>query len=220
MIKLLRAIGIAFAALVLAGVAAMLIGGPGLLPSVMDRLGLPSGAPAGSGALAGVPIGGPFTLTDAKTGAQVTDATYRGRWMLVYFGYTYCPDVCPTDLQKMVAALAALGAPAQKIAPIFITVDPARDNGVMLARYVALFSPQLIGLTGSQGQIDAAIRAYRVYVEKLAPSTPGGVYLINHSAFMYLMTPDGKLAGLFPPDITVADLTHKLAAAMAAAPAS
>jgi protein SCO1/2 len=180
-------------------------------------------APSGTGdggTVAGVPIGGPFTLTDARTGAQVTDATYHGRWMLVYFGYTFCPDICPTDLQKMVAALGAMGAGSAAITPIFITVDPARDTAAPLARYVALFSPRLVGLTGSQAQIDAVVRAYRVYVQKLAPESPGAAYVVNHSAFMYLMNPRGSLAGIFPPDIKAADLAHQLTADMAAPAAS
>jgi cytochrome oxidase Cu insertion factor (SCO1/SenC/PrrC family) len=91
---------------------------------------------------------------------------------------------------------------------------------VPLARYVGLFSPKLVGLTGSQAQIDAAVRAYRVYVEKVPPASPGAPYLVNHSAFMYLMNPAGKLAAIFPPDIKTADLAHQLAADTTAAPAS
>jgi protein SCO1/2 len=220
MIRALRAIGIGLAALVVVGCCVVLIGGPGLFPRIVTALGLaPSGAD-GRGTVAGIPIGGPFTLTDARTGAQVTDATYRGRWMLVYFGYTFCPDICPTDLQKMVAALTAMGAAAEPITPIFITVDPGRDTAAPLSRYVGLFSPRLVGLTGSQKQIDAVISAYRVYVQRVAPASPGGPYLVNHSAFMYLMNPQGKLAGIFPPDIKTADLAHQLAADMAGTPAS
>jgi protein SCO1/2 len=93
----------------------------------------------------------------------------------------------------MVAALTSLGARADLITPIFITVDPSRDSAAPLARYVGLFSPRLVGLTGSQAQIDAVVSAYRVYVQKLAPASPGAAYLVNHSAFMYLMNPQGKL---------------------------
>ena len=150
----------------------------------------------------------------------MTDASYRGRWMLVYFGYTFCPDICPTDLQKMVAALTGIGAPAGAITPIFITVDPSRDSAVPLARYVGLFSPKLVGLTGNQAQVDGVVRAYRVFVEKVPPASPGAPYLVNHSAFMYLMSPLGKLAAIFPPDIKTADLAHQLAADIAGAPAS
>jgi cytochrome oxidase Cu insertion factor (SCO1/SenC/PrrC family) len=216
MIKALRAIGLGLAALVAVGLCIGLIAGPGLFPKVSDALGL---ARAGT-SVAGVSIGGPFRLTDARTGAVVTEATYRGRWMLVYFGYTFCPDICPFDLQKMVAALGAMGPGSTQITPIFITVDPGRDTAAALARYVGLFSPRLVGLTGSQAQIDAVIRAYRVYVQKLSPASPGAAYLVNHSAFMYLMNPQGSLAGIFSPDITSADLAHQLAGDMATPAAS
>jgi protein SCO1/2 len=220
MIRALRAIGIGLAALVAVGCCAVLVGGPGLFPKVAALLGVAPPDAGGDGSLAGVSIGGPFTLTDARTGATVTDASYRGRWMLVYFGYTFCPDICPTDLQKMVAALTTAGAAATRITPIFITVDPARDSAVPLARYVGLFSPKLVGLTGDQAQIDAVVRAYRVFVEKAPPASAGAPYLVNHSAFMYLMNPAGKLAAIFPPDIKTADLAHQLAADTAAPPAS
>jgi protein SCO1/2 len=220
MIRALRAIGLGLAAVMALGCCAVLIGGPGLFPKVAALLGVAPSGTAGDDAVAGVSIGGPFTLTDARTGATVTDATYRGRWMLVYFGYTFCPDICPTDLQKMVAALGSIGAPARRITPILITVDPARDRAAPLARYVALFSPTLVGLTGTQAQIDAAVRAYRVYVETVPPATPGAPYLVNHSAFMYLMNPAGKLAAFFPADIKTTDLAHRLAADTAASPAS
>jgi cytochrome oxidase Cu insertion factor (SCO1/SenC/PrrC family) len=219
-IRALRIIGIGLAALVAIGCGVVLIGGPGLFPKVAEMLGVAPPDQAGEGTVAGVPIGGPFTLTDAKTGATVTDATYRGRWMLVYFGYTFCPDICPTDLQKMIAALAGIGPAADAVTPIFITVDPGRDSAAPLARYVGLFSPKLVGLTGSQAQIDAVVGAYRVYVEKLPPASPGAAYLVNHSAFMYLMNPAGKLAAIFAPDTKTADLGRQLAADMAASPAS
>jgi protein SCO1/2 len=212
MIRALRAIGIGLAAIVGVGCCVVLIGGPGLFTKVAALLGVAPSDAGGGGTLAGVAIGGPFTLTDARTGATVTDGTYRGRWMLVYFGYTFCPDICPTDLQKMVAALTSDGAAADRITPVFITVDPSRDGAGPLARYVGLFSPKLVGLTGTQAQIDAVIRAYRVYVEKVPPASPGEPYLVNHSAFMYLMNPAGKLAAIFPPDIKTADLAHQLAA--------
>ncbi len=219
MIRALRAIGIGLAALVALGCCAVLIGGPGLLRETATQLGVAPSDTGGDGTVAGVSIGGPFTLTDARTGAAVTEASYRGRWMLVYFGYTFCPDICPTDLQKMVAALTSAGA-ADRITPIFITVDPGRDSAAPLARYVGLFSPKLVGLTGTPAQVDAVVRAYRVYVETVPPASPGAPYLVNHSAFMYLMDPAGKLAAIFPPDIKTADLAHQLAADTAVSPAS
>jgi protein SCO1/2 len=219
MIRALRRIGLGLAAVVGIGCVAVLIGGPGLFPKVAALIGVAPSDPGGNQSLSGVPIGGPFMLTDAKTGATVTDASYRGRWMLVNFGYTFCPDVCPTDLAKMVSALNGVGAAAAPVTPIFITVDPARDSAVPLARYVGLFSPKLVGLTGTQAQIDAVIRAYRVYAVKVPPASPGAPYLVNHSAFIYLMNPAGGLAAIFPPDIRTADFAHQLAADLAA-PAS
>ncbi|WP_419758095.1 SCO family protein [Acidisoma sp.] len=220
MIRALRAIGIGLAALVVLGCCAVLIGGPRLMPQVAALLGLAPSYSGSTGTVGGVTIGGPFKLTDARTGAAVTEASYHGRWMLVYFGYTFCPDICPTDLQKMIAALPAAGAGADRITPIFITVDPGRDSAAPLARYVGLFSPKLVGLTGSQAQIDAVVSAYRVYVEKVPPASPGAPYLVNHSAFMYLMNPSGKLAAIFPPDVKTADLAHRLADDTSTSPAS
>ena len=220
MIRALRAIGIGLAAIVALGCCAVLIGGPRLVPKVAALLGVAPSDPNSAGSVGGVTIGGPFTLTDARTGATVTEASYRGHWMLVYFGYTFCPDICPTDLQKMIAALGSAGAAADRITPVFITVDPSRDSATPLARYVGLFSPKLVGLTGTQAQIDTVVRAYRVYVEKVPPASPGAPYLVNHSAFMYLMDPAGKLAAIFPPDVKPADLAHQLVADTNAAPAS
>jgi len=217
MIKVLRGVGLALMALVVIAFAVVSVSGSSLLPRLERMAGLVP-TDTGSGTVAGVPIGGPFTLTNAATGATVTDQTYRGHWMLVYFGYTFCPDVCPTDLQKIFAAFKLLGPKADTITPLFVTVDPSRDTAPALARYVALFSPRLIGLTGSQAATDSVVSAYRVYVEKV-PGTAGAPYLVNHSAFIYLMNPDGKLAAVYPPDVPAADLAHQLGQAVSA-PAS
>jgi protein SCO1 len=166
-----------------------------------------------------IAIGGPYALTD-QDGKPRASTDFPGKYQLVYFGYTFCPDICPTDLQKMVAALTSMGPAAAPITPIFVTVDPTRDTAAPLARYVALFSPKLVGLTGSAAEVDAVVHAYRVYVDKLPPASPGAAYLVNHSAFMYLMNPQGKLAAIFPPDIKTADLARQLAADTGAAPAS
>ncbi|MBI1207622.1 MAG: redoxin domain-containing protein [Azospirillum sp.] len=144
-------------------------------------------------------IGGPFTLTD-HTGRRVTDADFTGRYRLIYFGYTYCPDVCPTELQAMSTALDRLGADGERLQPLFITIDPARDTPAHLADYVALFHPRLIGLTGSAAEIAAAARAYRVYYAR----PPGGddqTYLMDHSSFVYLMGPDGQFLTAFPSGV-------------------
>ncbi|MGH7211383.1 MAG: SCO family protein, partial [Acetobacteraceae bacterium] len=107
---------------------------------------------AGLSAVAGVPIGGDFHLVD-QTGTPVTEASYHGRWMLLYFGYTFCPDVCPTELQTIATALGKLGPAATAVVPIFVSVDPARDTPAVLAKYVKLFSKRLVGLTGTPAEI-------------------------------------------------------------------
>ena len=157
---------------------------------------------------AGVPIGGPFHLTDDK-GHSVTDADYRGRWMLVFFGYTNCPDECPLTLQKMATTLQNLGPLADRIAPLFITVDPARDTPESLASYLENFDTRIIGLTGSDEQIAAAAKTYRVYYQP-SENEQSGADLVSHSTFLYLMDPSGKLNALFSQDVTPEKLTAAL----------
>ncbi len=142
-----------------------------------------------------VSIGGPFTLTNHK-GETVTDASFRGRYMLVFFGYGYCPDICPTELANMAAAMDYLGPAADTVQPVFISVDPARDTPEYLAQYVAHFHPKLVGLTGTASEIQKIAKAYRVFYAKMPSEDPDG-YLINHSSFVYLMDPDGTHLALF-----------------------
>jgi cytochrome oxidase Cu insertion factor (SCO1/SenC/PrrC family) len=165
---------------------------------------------------AGVAVGGPFHLID-ETGRPVSDADYRGRWMLVFFGYTNCPDECPLTLQKMATALRQLGPLAGRVAPLFITVDPSRDTPARLASYLKNFDPRIVGLTGSSEQIAEAAKVYRVYYSP-AEHEQSGVDLINHSAFLYLMGPDGKLAALFSADITAERLAAALRERLSAQP--
>lgn len=151
-----------------------------------------------SGTKTAVAIGGPFTLTDNR-GKTVTEADFRGKYMLIYFGYTYCPDVCPTELGVMAQALDQLGAKADKVQPVFITIDPDRDNVAHMNDYVALFHPRMVGLTGTPDQVRNAARAYRVYYAK-APQKDAkpDEYLMDHSSFIYLMGPDGGFVGVYP----------------------
>lgn len=142
------------------------------------------------------PVGGPFTLTD-QTGHERTDRDFRGRLMLVYFGFTYCPDVCPTDLQAIGLALDKLGPDADQVQPVFITVDPERDTVNHLADYVPLFHPRLIGLTGSAENIRKVADAYKVYYARVP--LDGGDYTVDHTAYIYLMDRDGNYLGFFPP---------------------
>jgi len=185
-------------------------GGFWLRRSGIDLVGLGTAA---VGIPTGVSVGGPFALTDDH-GRAVTDASYRGRWMLVYFGYTFCPDVCPTELQTIAAALDRLGPQAAQVAPLFITVDPERDTPAALADYVKLFDDRLIGLTGTPAQIAGVTRAYRVYYAKVTPKDSTS-YLMDHSSFIYLIGPDGRLSALFRPGQTAAELADAIRARMA-----
>jgi cytochrome oxidase Cu insertion factor (SCO1/SenC/PrrC family) len=145
------------------------------------------------------PIGGPFALID-HTGKLRTDEDFRGELLLIYFGYSYCPDVCPTDLQQIGLAVDGLGARAEAVQPLFITLDPERDTAVHLAEYVPQFHPRLIGLTGSAEQIRRAALAYKVYYAKYPPDSSD--YVIDHSSFIYLVDKAGKYIGFFPPGTT------------------
>lgn len=144
------------------------------------------------------PIGGPFQLID-QTGKPRSDRDFRGRLMLVYFGFTYCPDVCPTDLMAIGQALEQLGPDADAVQPIFITLDPERDTAEHLAEYVPLFHPRLLGLTGSLDAIGTAADAYKVYFAKIPIGKEAGDYTVDHTSFIYLMDRDGKYLGFFPP---------------------
>jgi cytochrome oxidase Cu insertion factor (SCO1/SenC/PrrC family) len=153
------------------------------------------------------PVGGPFELTD-HTGKPRTERDFRGKLMLVYFGFTWCPDVCPADLQAIGLALDKLGADGDSVQPLFITVDPERDTAAHLAEYVPMFHPRLIGLTGSAEAIRKAADAYKVYYARVDPpkedvkenvKEDGGYYTVDHTAYIYLMDRDGNYLGFFPP---------------------
>jgi len=154
-------------------------------------------------------VGGPFTLVD-QDGKARTDAEFRGKLMLVYFGYTYCPDICPTELQTMSDALDALGDKAAAVQPIFITVDPERDTPSVVKDYVGHFHPRFIGLTGTPQQVEAAARAYRVYAAKV-PAKDGGDYLMDHTGLVYLMGTDGKYLANFLPQTTSQEMAKTIA---------
>lgn len=143
------------------------------------------------------PIGGPFALTD-HNGKHRTDADFRGKLMLVYFGFTSCPDICPTDLLQMAHAVNQLGQSGETVQPIFITVDPERDTPEHLKGYMSLFHPRFVGLTGDARAVQAAARAYRVYHKKVEWDDRSG-YTFDHSAFIYLMGRNGEYLGFYPP---------------------
>ncbi|MGQ0673978.1 MAG: SCO family protein [Hyphomicrobium sp.] len=155
-------------------------------------------------------IGGPFSLVD-QTGKRVTDQDFKGRKTLVFFGFTSCPDICPTGLAAMAAALDALGEKAESLTPIFITVDPERDTPAKMAEYVKSFHPRLIGLTGTPEEVAAATRTYRVYARKVPdPATPGS-YSVDHSSFFYLMDESGAYIRHFTHSTDGAKLAAELA---------
>ena len=147
------------------------------------------------------PVGGPFELTD-HSGRLRTERDFRGQLMLVYFGFTYCPDICPTDLQAIGQALDKLGRDGERVQPLFVTVDPERDTAQHLADYVPLFHPRLIGLTGSLDAVRRAADAYKVYFAKVPVGKESGDYTVDHTAFIYLMDRDGNYLGFFPPGTT------------------
>lgn len=144
-------------------------------------------------------FGGPFSLTD-HNGTPRTDKDFLGTFMLIYFGYTFCPDICPANLQHCANAMDALGDKARRITPIFISIDPARDTPMVLKEYVANFGERFVGLTGSETQIRAVSKAYRIHRRKVLPAgeTDKANYLVDHSSITYLMGPDGKFVTLFP----------------------
>jgi protein SCO1 len=140
------------------------------------------------------PVGGPFELTD-QTGHRRTDADFHGKLVVLYFGYTYCPDVCPTELQSISLALDKLGAAANAVQPVFITVDPERDTPAALKDYLSNFDPHLRGLTGDPAAVEATLKAYRVYAAKIP--LKDGDYTMDHTAAVYLMDKDGRFVATF-----------------------
>ena len=156
-----------------------------------------------------IPIGGPFRLR-AGDGREVTDADFRGRWMLVYFGYTHCPDACPTALQDMANAADMLD-PAQrkKVALVFITIDPERDTPATMKEYVSNFAAPITALSGSAEQIAKAAKEYRVYYAKHETDSSGG-YEMDHSSVIYVMNPDGDFVANFTHETAPAQIAAKL----------
>ena len=154
----------------------------------------------------GAPIGGPFILTN-QFGQTMTPANFHGRWMLIYFGYTRCPDECPLTLEKMAILMNALGPLAKHVAPIFITVDPNHDTPLVLKTYLLKFSNKIIGLTGKVAEIAKMAKEYDAYFNT-TDHEASGQSLISHSTFIYLMSPAGKFENLFPVSITIPQLIH------------
>ena len=198
----IRLVVIAVLAFALGGIGALIA-----LPGARERL-LPSATSVGQAL-----VGGPFTLTD-QNGRRVTDADFRGKYMLVLFGFTYCPDVCPSSLQVISAALEQLGTKADKVVPIFISVDHERDTPEQLKLYLQSFDPRMVGLTGTADEIAAAAKSYRVYYKKVTDEKSTAGFTYDHSALIYLMGPDGKYVTHFShaagPDAIAARLAKIL----------
>ncbi|WP_029354342.1 SCO family protein [Bosea sp. 117] len=158
-----------------------------------------------------VAVGGPFQLVD-QDGHAVTQDSFSGGPFLVFFGFTHCPDICPTTLFDMSQMLDALGPDARKVAGLFVTVDPERDTPEVMKSYISSFHPAIRGLTGSPEQVAAALKAYRVYARKVP--TQGGDYTMDHTAVVYLMGRDGAFIAPFnlkrPPAEAAADLRRYL----------
>jgi len=152
-------------------------------------------------------VGGPFQLTD-QHGKRVSDKDFRGRYMLIYFGYSFCPDVCPTTLAVMAQALDKLGDRSRRVTPIFITIDPERDTPKVLDDYMKAFGPNFVGLTGSAAEIKDAEKKYRVYAAK--KPLEGGNYGMDHSSVIYLMGPEGKMVSFYDEAVSPDDLAKDL----------
>lgn len=179
--------------------------GEGISEAFIRRLSSLAGAdmpPPSAGGLqvAPVALGGDYALIDQQ-GRLVTQADFAGGFSLIYFGFTWCPDACPTELGTMIAALDLLGEEERRVTPIFITVDPERDTVPVMADYVARFHPRLVGLTGSPQQVAQAARVFRVYYAKAAGSGATD-YLVDHSLLIYLTGPDGRVRQVFRASTT------------------
>lgn len=190
-----------------------LIGGLAFIPGAVDTIFAKREPTSVGRAL----VGGPFELTD-HNGRRVTDKAFRGRLMLVYFGFTYCPDICPAGLQVVTAALEDLGAASDRVVPIFVTVDPARDTPEQMKQYISSFHKNFVGLTGSAEDIQKAAKAYRVYYRKVQDESLSD-YTMDHTSFLYLMGADGQFITHFPHTIAPEKLAERLAAEIRKMPA-
>jgi protein SCO1/2 len=170
----------------------------------LDLRDSPRGA---AGTLLSSAIGGPFKLID-QNGKTVTNTDLEGKWLLVYFGYTHCPDACPTALNNIALALRDLGAEKQQVRPVFITVDPERDTSSAMKDYVQAFDAPIVALTGSDAAIAQAAKEYRVYYAKHAEA--GGEYSMDHSSIIYVMDPKGRFTASFTGEDPPAQIAARL----------
>lgn len=192
--RILRLIVVSLFTLVLLGMVALFV------------IGSESEKIAGGLQPVGGSIGGAYTLID-QNGETVTDKTFADNYKLVYFGFTYCPAICPTELAKMSSALAQMGTAARAIQPIFITIDPERDTQSVMKEYVGLYDERLIGLTGTPEQVKQAAAAYKVYYAK-AEDPAASDYTMDHSSYIYFMSPDDTLLHIFRTEDTAEGMAH------------
>ncbi len=190
-------------AVILGVVAAALIIGLGGRWYLLSSEG-PAAVVGGTTSRGSALVGGPFELVD-QDGITRTEADFRGEFMLVFFGYTYCPDICPTSLQTMTSALDDLGDAAARVRPVFISIDPERDAVEQMKAYVGHFHERLVGLTGSPRKVADAARAYRVFYQKVEDDSASD-YLVDHSSIVYLMGPDGDYVAHFTHATTPEDM--------------
>jgi len=187
---------------------AVLLGGLVILASgAFLGLGLRETPKGAAGTLLASAIGGPFRLID-QNGKTVTDADLKGKWSLIYFGYTHCPDACPTTLNEIAIALDDLGPKRDAVRPVFITVDPERDTPEVLKSYVTSFDAPILALTGTPEAVAQAAKDYRVYYAK--HPEPGGDYSMDHSSVIYVMDPEGRFTATFTPESSPEDIAARL----------
>jgi protein SCO1 len=156
-----------------------------------------------------VTIGGPFTLV-APGGTAVSEATYRGKWLLVFFGYTFCPNVCPITLLEVAVALQQLGPTASELQPLFISIDPDRDTPDVMAAYTQSFDSRIVGLTGTAAQIASVAKEYGAYYDPHRTGPGPDDYVMDHSTYLYLMDPNGKFVRGFNADTPGTMIADKL----------
>jgi protein SCO1/2 len=196
--------------LALAGTVFVALGAAAIFLAIYE----PEDAPQSPAAVnvSGSGIGGPFTLTD-QTGKRVTSAEVIDGPALVYFGYTFCPDVCPVDVAIMASAVDLLDAQGFRVKPVFITIDPARDTVEAVGYYAEAMHPRMVGLTGSEAEIKAVANAYKVYFERVNLEDSAAGYLMNHTTFTYFMMPDGIRAvfrNKYPPEEMAGEIARIL----------
>ncbi len=184
---------------------ALLIGGAAVIIDGLREPAPRSGTTSTSGT---VSIGGPYALT-SHTGARVTEQSFRGSYQLIYFGYTFCPDVCPTELQDLAAVLDELGDAAEQVTPVFITIDPARDDVESMALFVGNIHPRMIGLTGTEDEIRAVAKDWRVYRSKQGDDPED--YLMDHSTYAYLAAPGEGVLEFFRRDESAEEVARRAA---------